>query len=52
MAGGDLVAVRRVDAPPAQVGVFTDGDGVTAITRWTGDVSELVYLEAVTAALP
>lgn len=56
----DAVPLRHVPGlsltaraePPAQVGVFTDGDGMTAITRWTGDVSELVYLEAVTAALP
>ena len=39
-------------APPEQLGVFTDGDGMTAITRFTGDLAALGYLDQQTSALP
>jgi spermidine synthase len=39
-------------APPEQLGVFTDGDGVAAITRYTGDLAPLGYLDRQTSALP
>ncbi len=39
-------------APPEQLGVFTDGDGMTAITRFAGDFAPLGYLDQQTAALP
>jgi len=38
--------------PPEQLAVFTDGDALSAITRFDGDLSKLGYLEDVTAALP
>ena len=38
--------------PPPQVGVFTDGDGMTAITRYEGNVQTLGYLDYMTSALP
>ena len=38
--------------PPEQIGVFTDGDAMTAITRFDGDLRALGYLEDMTAALP
>jgi SAM-dependent methyltransferase len=38
--------------PPPQLGIFTDGDGITAITAFTGDFSPLAYLEYTTSALP
>ena len=38
--------------PPEQVGVFTDADNMTAITRWSGDTGELSYLEYLTSSLP
>ena len=38
--------------PPPQLAVFTDGDGMSAITRFTGDLDALAYLGDVTAALP
>ena len=38
--------------PPEQLGVFTDADAMSAITRYDGDLSKLGYLGDVTAALP
>jgi spermidine synthase len=39
-------------APPEQLGVFTDGDGMSAMTRFTGDFKPLDYLDQQTMALP
>jgi spermidine synthase len=39
-------------APPEQLGVFTDGDGLSALTRFTGDFQPLDYLDQQTMALP
>jgi len=39
-------------APPEQLGVFTDGDGMMAITRFAGDPATLDYLDQQTTALP
>ncbi|MFQ5620113.1 MAG: spermidine synthase, partial [Rhodospirillales bacterium] len=38
--------------PPPQLGVFTDGDGLTVITRFDGTPAKLAYLDQQTAALP
>ena len=38
--------------PPEQLGVFTDGDGLSAITRFAGELDSLAYLADTTAALP
>lgn len=37
---------------PPQLGVFSDGDGFSAITQYSGDTAELAYLDALTSALP
>jgi spermidine synthase len=39
-------------APPAQLGVFTDGEGMSAITHFTDDLAPLSYLDQQTTALP
>ena len=39
-------------AVPEQLAVFTDGDGMSVITRFDGDLEALAYLGDVTAALP
>ncbi len=49
-APGLSFATRHV--PPEQLGVFTDGDGLSVITRVETDVASLRYLADVTAALP
>jgi hypothetical protein len=38
--------------PPSQLAVFTDADGMTAITRFDGELDSLGYLGDITAALP
>ncbi len=38
--------------PPQQVAVFTDGDGMSAITRFDGDTAAMGYLGEMTSALP
>jgi hypothetical protein len=40
------------DEPPEQLAVFTDGSGMSAITRFDGDLQRLRYLDGQTAALP
>ena len=37
---------------PAQLGVFTDGDGLSPITRFDGRREPLAYLDFLTSALP
>lgn len=38
--------------PPEQIGIFTDGDGMSAATRYNGNRNELAYLDQLTSALP
>ena len=38
--------------PPQQLAVFTDADGMSAITRFDGNLDSLRYLSDITAALP
>ena len=38
--------------PPEQLGIFTDGEGMTAVTRFTGDVATLRFLDQQTGAVP
>ena len=49
-APGLSLASRLV--PPEQLGVFTDGDGMSVMTRFTGDFKPLDYLDQQTTALP
>ena len=38
--------------PPPQLGVFTDGDGLSVISRYNGDRHTLSHLDQLTSALP
>ena len=38
--------------PPAQLGVFTDGDALSVITQYEGERGPLTYLDFTTQALP
>jgi len=38
--------------PPAQLGLFINADGPSAITRYSGDRADLAYLDDLTSALP
>lgn len=47
--GLSLLATQE---PPPQLGVFTDGDGMTAITHDSGERAALAWLDQTTSALP
>jgi hypothetical protein len=38
--------------PPPQLGIFVDGDGPSALTRYNGHTEPLEYLDYLTSALP
>jgi hypothetical protein len=38
--------------PPEQLGLFINGDGLSAITRYTGNRTHLAHLDYLTSALP
>jgi len=46
------LSLNNATEPPAQLGVFTDGDGLTAITAFDGRREPLAYLDFATAAMP
>ena len=46
------LSLNATTGPPAQLGVFTDGDGLSVITRYSGDRQTLAYLDQLTSALP
>ncbi len=46
------LSFNNMTEPPPQIGLFTDADGFSAITRFDGDLDPLVYLDFTTAALP
>ena len=47
--GMSLNATRE---PPQQMGVFVDGDGPSALTKFDGRLEPLAYLDQLTSALP
>src|SRR5215216_1952779 len=46
------LSLNNATEPPAQLGVFTDGDGLTAITAFDGRREPLDYLDFTPTALP
>lgn len=46
------LSLANTQEPPAQLAVFSDGDGITAMTAYSGDPATVAYLERTTAALP
>ena len=46
------LSLNAAGEPPAQLGVFTDGEGFAALTRFDGDFGKLAYLDMMTSALP
>src|SRR5262245_35886410 len=46
------LSLHSTTEPPAQLGVFTDGDGLTAITAFDGRREPLNYLDSTPTALP
>ena len=46
------LSLNAPDEPPAQLGVFVDGDGPSALVRYDGRPEPLAYLDYLTSALP
>ncbi len=46
------MSLNATSEPPPQLGVFVDGDGPSALTRFDGDLTQLAYLDQLTSALP
>ena len=46
------LSLNATDEPPEQVGVFIDGDAMTAITHYDGDRQALAYLDQLSSSLP
>ena len=46
------LSLYATSEPPPQLGVFTDADSMTAITRFKDDPLDLTYLDQTTSALP
>lgn len=46
------MSLNAAGEPPPQLGVFVDGDGPSALTKFDGDSASLDYLGQLTSALP
>jgi spermidine synthase len=46
------LSLNNAIEPPPQIGVFTDGEALSPITAFAGDLEPLAYLDFTTAALP
>lgn len=46
------LSLSATSGPPPQLAVFTDAGSMTAITRFSGNLDELRYLDQMTSALP
>ena len=46
------LSLNASSEPPAQLGVFTDGDGLSVISRYDGNRQTLAHLDQLTSALP
>lgn len=46
------LSLNATEEPPKQVGIFIDGDAMTAITHYNGSQQSLSYLDQLTSALP
>ena len=46
------MSLNATDEPPAQLGIFVDGNGPSILTRFDGKLATLAYLDQLTSALP
>lgn len=46
------MSLNATSEPPPQLGVFVDGNGPSALTRFDGRLASLAYLDQLTSALP
>lgn len=46
------MSLNATTEPPPQLGVYVDGNGPSALTKFDGDPASLAYLDQLTSALP
>ncbi|MDH5217973.1 MAG: SAM-dependent methyltransferase [Gammaproteobacteria bacterium] len=46
------LSMTATQLPPEQIAVFTDGNGMTVINRYNGDIANLDFLDQTSSALP
>jgi len=46
------MSLNATAEPPVQLGVFVDGNGPSALTKFAGNLAPLAYLDQLTSALP
>jgi hypothetical protein len=46
------MSLNATSEPPPQLGVFVDGNGPSALTKFDGNLAPLAYLDQLTSALP
>ncbi|WP_455211737.1 hypothetical protein [Kaarinaea lacus] len=46
------LSLHATQSPPPQLAVFTDADGMTVISKYSGDKQEIAYLDNLTSSLP
>jgi hypothetical protein len=46
------MSLNATTEPPPQLGVYVDGNGPSALTKFDGDLEPLAYLDQLTSALP
>ena len=46
------LSLNNQSEPPPQLGLFTDGDSLSVITRYNGETDQLAYLDFLPSALP
>ena len=46
------MSLNATAEPPPQLGVYVDGNGPSALTKFDGDLASLAYLDQLTSALP
>ncbi|MCP4381657.1 MAG: SAM-dependent methyltransferase [Hyphomicrobiales bacterium] len=46
------LSLNNIMEPPPQLGIFTDAESISTITRFNGDLGPLSYLDFTTSALP
>ncbi|MDE2309225.1 MAG: SAM-dependent methyltransferase [Betaproteobacteria bacterium] len=46
------MSLNATSEPPPQLGVFVDGNGPSALTKFDGNLEPLAYLDQLTSALP
>lgn len=46
------MSLNATSEPPPQLGVYVDGDGPSALTKFDGKLAPLAYLDQLTSALP